>query len=65
MKGLGHVGVGSEAPPTQQGLLLLRLLQTHTHTHTEETRLQILDLFHWGRTIDKQNWSLLPLAPSL
>ena len=58
MKGLGHVGVGSEAPPNRVCCYLdfYKHTHTHTHTHTQETRLQILDLFHWGRTIDKQNW---------
>ena len=34
MKGLGHVGVGSEAPPNRVCCYLDFYKHTHTHTHT-------------------------------
>lgn len=50
MKGLGHVGVGLGAP----NRVCSYLKQTFTYRHTQESRLQILGLFHWGRTAESR-----------
>ena len=42
MKGLGHVGVGSEAPPNRVCCYLDFYKHTHTHTHTH-TGNQVTD----------------------
>ena len=46
MKGLGHVGVGSEAPPNRVCCYLDFYKHTHTHTGNQVTDFRSFPLGH-------------------